>query len=462
MHNDLGGGVVLHHTYTSAGLARFHREIPIQIAPWPATDFYQAYYAQILGAANDTILSLISQPGMQSYHRRLGLIDPTTRIVELNPRGQRLGFPFTDPLMLARDYGVDLQGKVFISTLPTPLTEKIAKAINGKPIQKVDSVVANDKGHFQQAASRFGFPVFESMEILGVRQLAQVEKRWGSSPHGVVVRLSRGAGGDTAIFCPGTEEGITLALKTLRERCVDAFSAAQYHDGALEQFWPESSVVPRGGQVSISRHAKDYGEILLNGSLSMVVDQGGMYRVGSFYRQVTSDTGSFLGSALLNIDEDVRAQISKSLEGVCSYCQSMNLFGLVGVDFMLVKGQDGHTRLFFYEVNGRPSSSAMAELVSKKLGATNFLQGVVKAEAPITTFEEARARIDAIGTDLLGGTASGAQLIILALSSRWQEFHGRRFLTHPSESFKVMAIGPTEAACAEIFSRLQSGGIKIS
>lgn len=457
-----GKGVVLHHTYTSAGLDRFKREVPIQIAPWPDTDFYQAYYAQILAGQHDTVLSLISQPGMQDYHRRLGLIDQTTKIIELNPAGVKLGFPYTDPLALAFRDGIDLGGKQFVSTLPTHFTAKMAKMMNGIPVQRCDSIVANDKGVFQQAAAKYGFPVFESMEISGIRQLAEVERKWGSSPHGVVVRLSRGAGGDTAVFCQGTRAEIEKALLTLRQRCADAFAAAQYHEEALQSFWPGDKLLPNGAQVSISRHAKDYGDVLLNGSLSMVVDTGGHFRVGSFYSQVTSASGAFLGSSLINLKPELRDQISKSLNGIQAFCESMHLLGLVGVDFMLVKGNDGGIRVFFYEVNGRPSSSAMAELVSQKLGAQTFLQGVVKAEAPITTFSEARDRINAIGADLLGGTESGARLVILALSSRWQDMSGRRVLTHGSKAFKVMAVGPTSESCAELFQRLQAGGISCS
>lgn len=456
-------GVVIHHTYTSAGFDTSGRLIQIQIAPWPEFDFYQAYYAQCVAGANDIVLSLVSQPGMQAYHRSIGLIDASTRIFELDPVGDKLGFPHTDPLALAViRHDLPLKDRLFVSTLPTPFTAAAAKRLGMNAVQEVDSVVANDKGLFQQAAAKFGYPVFESIELHRESQIGDVARAWGQSPHGVVVRLSRGAGGDTAIFCAGTEAGLRKALSDLRVRCEAAYNSASFDHDSLESFWPTGAVLPTGSQVSVSRHAKDYGEILLNGSLSMVVDKGGGYRVGSFYSQVTNSDGAFLGSASVSLKPEITGQISRSLKGIAAYCESLKLFGLVGVDFMLVRCPDGATRLFFYEVNGRPSSSAMAELVCQKLGGKSFLQGVVKAANPITTFEEGRNCLNSIGHDLLGGSSDGARIVILALTSCWRNGANGLELMHPSNAVKLMAVGPDSESCRRLFERLKLGGLKFN
>lgn len=462
---ELKGPVLLHHTYTSAaeepdtGHPTF-----MQVAPLPMTDSYYPYFVELLLRPGDATFCFTPQPGMREYRNSLGLLASNIEVIEVSHPSDVLGFP-CDPLTIAHDAGITFPNRpAFISTLPTAYTEKLAHRMGLAVAQSPHGLRSNNKAEFLDASARYGYPVFDSITLKSEADIAEVARRWGASPHGVVMRLSHGAGGDTVRFPKGDEASLRAELGALRKVCEQGFAAARFPDGALERYWPADSLLPRLSSVTISQHRADIGREVLNGSNTIIVRKDGSVEIPHYYKQVT-ENGIFLGSRPVYFHPSVKAAIDEQMMKVARYCrEELNVFGVVGVDFMLVETPDGKLKLFLYELNGRPSASATAQVVADKLGARQFIQGTANhKERGLNTIEDARAAINACGKDYFGGLADGSRVVVTTLRSRWgRDGNGDPTLLFPANAMKILIIGETMNRCREILADLTTSGLSIS
>ena len=471
----LGGSVLKAHgitpdgetfylrSYAGATLDEQGRAVPFTISPDPSDSMLSIQAVPSLAPGESAICSVLP-PDFEDYLRRQGLLDRTSRVVQVPHTAGGTAYPFRDQLLGAAKAEMDFAGAHLVFTFPNAHAFSFAEQLRFTPVQLSEATHCNNKAEFREAMQKAGVPVFPGGVLNSEADIYRIceELAVYDRGKGFVVKLAHGAGGDTVKISHSeiTPSNVLARIEELRSVVQEAFDLGSYDPAVREDYWPTDSLLPSGSKIIFELHADNLGEVLLNGSNTILVNQDGSYNVMHYYQQIT-DEGIFLGSAPLFLEAQDRALLENSMALVADHCRSLNLFGLVGVDFMLV--QEGDKLVpYLYELNGRPSSSAVAHRLADKLGAPYFINTAFKAVSAevnsIADFERL-LKSNPLTADLFDGEHE--RVVLTAPYAVWNlNEEGQPVLEQGHHKFKAMVVSHrSQEHCREARQRMIESGV---
>lgn len=474
-----GREIVVAHNYTSGvvDVATGRRRTP-HVSPNPELDYPVGFIPCATLQPRERALTLTLQPGMIEYLCARGLLQSPRQIVEVNPEvgpNGELGYGYTDLLFQARQQGLHVAGNpFFVASFPTNEVRQIAAGMGMLPIQRSDPEKTSDKAQLRIDAPRYGlcmsrgFLVHDERGALAAAVgLAQAGKVW--------VKLPRGVGGDLVRAFSLRDSGdpaellqhIYACRKLFRGEWEKAMSQTNLSSEEREEFWPEASFAPPAApfvveaDVAFDEEFPDSrGTIEVIGSNIMLVHHDGSFELRGDFIQNTDAQGSFNGSKPFKLSAAAAPLLVEEMRKCAQYCaEELKIFGLVGWDYALVRRSTGELTVKLIEMNGRPSASALATMVAKKVGAVAWEQVGISTEGALNNFEDLRG---AVGDSLLFGSVAHGGVVPLnlrALHERRGDGSYRRLTS--SHNAKLLIFGEHAQQVEAIKAELRGGGIKV-
>lgn len=191
----------------------------------PNGDAYLGWLGVPSSGAGDIVLCLTLLPGLEEYYRSVGLLDPTTKVVQVDPifTDRTPGFPASDPLSLIQndeeakkrisEILSSQEGKTpyLVGTFMTPFQRKQAENLGALTVQTSDPRETSNKSGFRHSSSIFGYNVTQGLIVTEesnfsdgamlmvstlVQRLKDNSHQGDSSLTGAWMKLSHGSGGD--------------------------------------------------------------------------------------------------------------------------------------------------------------------------------------------------------------------------------------------------------------------------
>lgn len=452
------------HAYTSASVADGHL-YPHHLTPLPETDWFHSILAVASLQPGEDILTMRAQPGLLDAFEERGILDRSrSTVIEIDPLPGPLGFPFTDPLTLAAQAGSPLaaaghHARALVASFPTEQVRAAAMSLGLSTPQESLAALSNDKAAFRASASRWGYRMLPGLELRDDGDLQAAVDEFGRAAHGAWMKLAHGAGGDTIRRLP---PGFDLAtakvrLAELRAAAAGMFAQSDFGAGAEARFWPRDALLPRQTRVVVEAHAADRGRVLIDGSAVLLVDRHGDHQVPAMHHQLVTAAGGFEGMRPLNPRPALRAALQEQFARVARYCaQELHLFGLAGVDFFVVDEDGEGPTVYLVELNGRPTASAMAQIVADKLGAPYFTGMALTAPADVVDV----ASFERLAGPLSSTSVDEGTVLLQSLAAQWRRRpDGELELLRPSRSLHVIVASKRDQAhVTELFERLRGRG----
>lgn len=437
--------------------------LPKNLLPSPEGDAYLNFSAIPTLGDGETALTLTVQPGIIEYYRQAGIIPSSASVIEVNPSlGTRklFGYPFTDPVSLLRT-NLGFESGYFIATFPLESCKLVARRHGLETVQSYDVATLNDKAAFREASQASGYSMLPGIVLNSLEDLNRFSINKGAT---YWLKLAHGSGGDLVQRIENfTNEALGQAIKCIRASVANAYSSSEFKHSTLEDFWPHNSVLPIGSRLVLESDVSACGIPILNGSQNILLHHGGKFEIVDTFRQVTSPSGSYIGSQKITADDlspqltyAIRTQTNK----IAAYAHSLGYRGLLGFDFFVTGTWDA-PEVFCIELNGRPTMSSVPALVAKKLPMLpEFLNVNIAAPSPILNYTDFREVVTLNGIDYSDiSNSSGYVIIPLALRSLYQRsLDGNLECIHESNRAKVLVSGVSSQGCLDLIERLVSAG----
>ena len=455
--------VVICASFITAAWGANEGALPVNLIPSPADDAYLNFFAVPAAASGETVLALRLQPGMLDYYRRVGILDDSVRVIEVDPKltpgGRVIGYPATDPLALYADQGGRFdQGEHFVAVFPGQQGALIAQSIGLEPIQQYCPDAANSKAKLHQCAQQYGYDVLPGVRLHSAQQIVEqsFQEMFAAGP--VWLKLAHGSGGDLVVRLPDARIcTLRKGIDKLRASAQAAFDSAVYGI-EFEDFWPQQQFAPMASALVLERDASMLGSVLVNGSCNFTQRSDGTFEVLGFFRQRVDGDGNYCGSECFNPSNDQSARILEQVRAISRYLADHNYAGLAGIDFMEIEGSNG-PEVRVIELNARPTMSSVCALVARKLPGEFYMNVNITAPHALESAQDVSAAFTLDGIDLTDpANSTGVTVVPLALRSMFVADQ----CCVSSDRAKVLVSGPTEQACAQIMQRLQvSNGIAL-
>lgn len=466
----------------------FAADHTIGTIPTPIADQYLQNIAIPAARPGELPITNTLQPGLLRYYYGLRpdgqqltfrMLEPGQPVIEVNPPLQpdtQLGYPVLDAVRNLnphqRAYLSELSPLAvaafptedFISQLPAGTTA----------LQQFNPGPANDKYIFREGAKARGVSIVPGVHIESeheldhaVTTLSNASRVWLKVP---------GSGGDLVLPINGplSKEALTAGILRLRREVQHAFAANTYAL-SFEEYWPPERIAPRGTKLVVEQHVNDFGRVLMNGGLTLVIDKEGRYAIAKIFRQIVDPvTGEFRGGAPLNLETENDAQILSlfkdhqgdgstrlfnQLQGIAEHLvEDLNFVGLCGIDFWLVEHENGEVHPYFCELNGRPTLNYIPWVVAEKLAPGACVNVNIWAEHQLHSIEDLER---AIGPELLYGNPDTGLVMPLALRSiQVRNQDGSLTVVKPSNAGKMLVCAPDMNAVDAILQTLYNRGIR--
>ncbi len=431
--------------------------------PFPDGDWYLRNTAVPAVRDGETVLCTTLIPGLQEYYREVGLVSDGSHIVEVEPSLDKkgtLGYPFTDPLAGISGkvrLGSDGLGETsyLVPTYTNVQTESQAASIGLGSIDRVDSVVTNNKASLRRDADKYGIPMLDGSVVESDTELVDAVKKYGSLEHGVWLKFATGSGGDLVYRVKNvSERSLRNGIHAMRGSIARAFTQGEFAVSA-QDFWPQGEFAPAELPLVIESDARNEGKVLMNGSNHFVTNKDGSVQILNQFEQLLTDEGEYLGSRTFSPEGDVKQKLEDATMRAAEYNMSENSFyGIQGIDWFLMEDKNGDTQVKVVELNSRPIVSTLPVIVSEKVGAPHWINTNVYTDTDVFDIND---YIDIVGRDLAFGNSEHGIVIPQAFRTLVTRSEVR-----PSPNFKILIMGDTPEKCAEIVDRLKQRGIRFT
>lgn len=427
------------------------------VLPSPDGDWYLRNTAVPAVRCGEFVVVTRLIDGLRSYYTRLGLIPNRATIEEVEPtiNGEVMyGFPFTDPLS-------SMEGRYFrgstlyylVSTFYGKLVSDQMVRLNLCSLQRPDSVITNNKAELRRFAEIYGYAMFSGMLIQNNEDLTLAEENFRQFIQGGWLKFPTGSGGDLVRFRRDLSvSSIRDGIMDLRSAVLRAFQKGNF-EGSAEEFWPEGSLIPNGFPIVLEADARNYGEVLINGSTQFVTSKTGEVRLIGHFSQITTPEGEYLGNRPYFPEDQLEYLISEQVMRVAQYNIHQNgYFGIQGVDWFVIRNNQGRV-VRVVELNSRPTANTPPVIIADKLNVYHWINTNVYTDRQIRGI---RDYIEIIGEELAYGEVNREGLVIP------QSF--RTLVTEravfSSSDFKVLIMGRSEEHCGQIMQRLNNRGVR--
>ncbi len=156
----------------------------------------------------------------------------------------------------------------------------------------------------------------------------------------------------------------------------------------------------------------------------------------------------------------MKAEIDRQFQAVARYaCEQLNLYGLVGVDFMIIEGSDGKVRPVMIELNGRPPISACSHIVgTEKLKAPFWISRYMWTPDNLYSAADFERFVTINDTNYARTSPDEGVVIPMYLASvTHKDEAGNSSVVVPKNWAQVLVAGRDKEHCEEIFHLLQTG-----
>ena len=448
--------VVVCASFITAAWSAAEGAFPVNLIPSPADDAYLNFFAVPAAAAGETVLALRLQPGMLDYYQRVGILDHSTRVVEVDPKlspgGAVTGYPATDPLALYADQGGRFEdGAHFVAVFPGQQGALIAQSIGLDPVQKYCPEAANSKAKLRECAQQYGYRVLPGVRLRSAGEIVEQSFQDMFAEGPVWLKLAHGSGGDLVVRLPDARIcTLRKGIDRLRASAQAAFESAVYGVD-FEDFWPKNQFAPQASALVLERDAAVLGSVLVNGSCNFTQRADGTFEVLGYFRQRVDADGNYCGSESFTPSSDQIVGILEQVRGISRYLADHNYAGLAGIDFMEIATENG-AEVRVIELNARPTMSSVCALVARKLSGEFYMNLNISAPHALESFQDVERTFRLGDVDLTDPmNASGVTIVPLALRSM---FVGDRCCVSSNRA-KMLISGPSAEKCGEILQRLQ-------
>lgn len=445
--------------------------LPIQIDSEPDDNKSTNHLAVPCLADNEIALTTTLPDGLVQYYIERGLLSSPDQVVSFNGdlNGKRaIGFPHFDPVTLALKERPALGDGYFVSCFTSNFIREQAEELGLKPVQQSDSFLTNDKIGFGSFAEEYGFSVCPRVVLKHPGDLERAATRFKDTP--VWTKYSHAFGGDLLVKCdlPTTAVKIGAAVSRMFGSIEQATRVNDYRGVTLETLWPTGSLLPRCGGITVEQDARYIdgfttpGKILATGSNLMQVNSDGTTSIKGYFEQIIGPAGDFWGSCAFDPVERfgffMKYELERQFKGIGRYCQEeLSLFGLVGVDFMIIERPDGQIRPVMIELNGRPPISACSHIVgTEKLKAPFWVSRYMWAPNDLTSAADFEQAVTVGNTNYARTSPTEGAIIPMYLASvTHKDEQGRSEVVIKKNWAQILVAGENKEHCAELFQMLE-------
>ncbi|HMK93345.1 MAG TPA: hypothetical protein VK576_10130, partial [Thermoleophilia bacterium] len=361
---------------------------------------------------------------------------------EVDAEPGALGHPHTDPLARAIAAGLrfpPVEGRrpYAVATFPGRHVLEQLRAVGLEPVQESEPADTNNKLDFKRAAARYGFAVPPWIELGSPADAETVAREYGRSRRGGWLKLAHGAGGDTVRHLPAPFDGadVLRAFASLKDAAETCFTKGDFGPGAWSRFWPAESFATSASPVFFESDVGNLGRIVGDFSRTLILPRSGPALLPFFSEKVTDHEGTSMGHRPISFQRWVSDEVDRQMQAAADYARAeLRLFGVVGVDFMLVETPSGELAPYLVEMNGRPPASYLSRAMADKLGARHWAHVTAATDVEVNTpgdFLE-------LAGDLATGSFDDGAARLTALKSQYVHDGGRLVLTRPGRSVRML------------------------
>ena len=444
---------------------------PIQIDSEPDDNKSTNHLAVPCLGDNEIALTTTLPPGLLRYYEERGLISSADQVVSFNGdlgRKRGVGFPHFDPVTLALKEGCDLGSGYFASAFTSDYIREQASDLGLLPVQQSDSFLTNDKVGFGTFAPVYGYSCCPRVVLKSSSDIDLAIERFAHAP--VWVKYSHAFGGDLLmkVDAPLTSEKLLGAIQRMYRSVKHAAEVNDYSGASVEDLWPQGSLLPRCGGISVDLDARYIdgfttpGKVLAVGSNLMQINSDHSSNIEAYFEQIIGPAGDFWGSCAFDparkFGPFIKAELDRQFKAIAKYaCEQLNLFGIVGVDFMIIERADGHIRPVMIELNGRPPLSACSHIVgTEKLKAPFWISRYMWAPHDLRSAADFEAAVTVDGTNYARTSTDEGAVIPMYLASVTQEDRrGNASVVIAKNWAQILVAGNTKKDCDEIFRKLE-------
>lgn len=449
-----------------------HRSVklPLHVDPTPQDSL--AICQLPLMALGPSEISIIPRPipGAIEYTVSEGLAAPG-QIICLDPAS-------ADPRKLANDDLISmaaalpiaersrLAGLPFVSAFTTASIREQAAALGMVPIQRSDSVLADNKSAFLLHAEKHGVQVCEHYDFSDINAPSKIYSG-KLQRHGGWVKVSNAMGGCGLSYLDPhfTPDHVSHALARLRGDVQQSLIASRvFSEAAHELVWPHDQVSSPFFPITIEVDASCYGEKILVGSSVVEINRLGTHRTHAYFQQIIGEGGEFLGSALLNVPSRFGASLFEKLEDQAARiarlaCDDLGFAGIAGIDFIVVQDEDRNLDVRIIELNARPPISATSYILgSQKLGASAWRAPYLVTDRPIVSMLQLEQLLTIDGKNLTRTDPDAGRITPLHFGTLTKGAGDSATIVRPANWCQVLISAASEAAIDILISKVQGRG----
>ena len=437
---------------------------PAAVVPYAIEDTYLSRLSEAVLGPREHALSIPSIPGHQQYLRAMGMLLPSNTIIELpyNPLDRdAVGYPAAEIFSLAKKRGLeDFQGGCVVSWFPSPAVEATVKDLGCFTPQTSNSYFTNNKVYLREKAAEYGIQMCDGLVVRERDDLALAETRFANAKR-VWIKNDIGSGGDGVVLleAPITKERLERAIEKQFNLAKEAFRVNQFDSYDLASYWGSNDpkLPPRApARIVIEADASVHGEVIANCSNLILVKNDGSFSVERYFRQRVTAEGAYQGSQpFVELDPPTRADLDRAMEPLVKFCAAHGLFGIVGVDFMLVRLPDGIIEARIIELNGRPPVSASAAMAAEKLGAQAWINCNMWGPHELHTMDDFERMMTFAGVNHARTSLQEGLVFPLAFRALYSlSADGSKELFHPSQSARILICGESIEHCEALLAQL--------
>lgn len=445
------------------------RVMPLYVDPTPLDSW--AISQLVLMTAQKDEIALVPRPidGAYEYGLREGLIAPGQVVpLDLTPARGHTSEDL-DLLRLAAKLPSSvretLEGKAFVSAFSTPFIRERAKKLGLSPIQKGDSVFADDKRSLLRNAAEYGIATCPHVEVTDNFKFNCVPRYF--SRYGAWLKLSQAMGGCGIVHLkPGFgEEELLQGLQVLRKDVIAGMVASKaFTKGSAARIWPEGARAPTHYGVTLEVDASMFGTKLLTGSSVLSIDESGRQVTSAYFQQMLTDQGEFLGSGLLDVTARFGPKVLSILQDqsarIAKLCaEKLNFAGVCGIDFIVLETKEGELEVRIIELNARPPISATSFILgSQKLKATAWRAPYLISRAPLVAMDQLEELLTINGKNLTRSDPDSGRITPLHFGTICTRKRETTKVVRPSHWCQVLVSAASDAETAALIEKVQAGG----
>ncbi len=443
--------------------------LPLYVDPTP-DDSWAISQLSFMALQQDE-LAIVPRPipGAISYALSEGLlVDGQVLPVDPSPKAfTRL--PDFDLLSLAHRLPQSererLEGLGFVSAFTTKTIRARASELGMVPIQRSDSVRADDKRALLRHAGDYGVHTCLHVEVsrdYNSHALPEEIRRFGGW-----LKLSNAMGGCGIVQLPSDFDQAVFSsgIRALEQDYSNGLTASKvFSPEAQGLIWSPNSSPETPFGITLEVDASYYGSKLLVGSSVLEIDRKGRHKTHAFFQQIIGDNGEFLGSGLLDVPRTFGTELLDNLEEQSRRIAKLSVnelgfVGICGIDFVVILKPDGNLDTRIIELNARPPISATSYIVgSTKLEAPAWRAPYMTASSPIVDMQQFEELLTINKKMLTRADPQVGRITPLHFGTICTEYGGAPRILRPSPWCQVVITGSSDSAIDSLMEQVQASG----